>query len=97
MNIEFKARINNIEKMKYFLKIRVSNIDAKNKLIVAEIHNEVDLTLHEFVDSNPEICLYKVKLFLITKGHTPLFLSISNVLKEEEYIEEYLNEFMYGW
>lgn len=86
-----------MRKLSIFLKLEYLSIDGKNKLIIAEIHNEVDLTLHEFVDSNPEICLYKVKLFLIIKGHTPLFLSISNVLKEEEYIEEYLNEFMYGW
>ena len=97
MNIEFKARKNNQEKIKYFLKIRISNNEGKGKLIVAEIYNEIDLTLHEFIDSSAESCLYKVKLFLLEKGHSPLFLSVSNVSKEEEFIEDYLDEFMRGW
>jgi hypothetical protein len=94
MHIEFKVQINNLDKIKYSLKLKKIPSDGKNTVYEASLSNDNDLTIYEFSDTNPEICFKKIKYFLDEKKHKPLFITVSRMFKPEREFDNYLADLM---
>ena len=94
MHIEFKVRINELDKIKYSLKLKRIPSDGKNSVYEASLSNDIDVNIYEFSDTNPEICFKKVKYFLDEKNHKPLYITVSSMFKPEREFDNYLADLM---